>query len=133
MSPNHNNGGLHGCTGNVLPPTSYCGQAVGGGSALVEPFAAISYMEGLSNYLGPDVQVHYARGVASFAEMAEATVFTTAAANGQPGLNAEYFNNPELQGLTRIALSPRGDRGNACRAGIERPTNLQHPVLIVPA
>ena len=33
MSPNHNNGGLHGCTGNVLPPTSYCGQAVGGGSA----------------------------------------------------------------------------------------------------
>jgi len=33
MSLNHNNGGLHGCTGNVLPPTSHRGQAVGGGSA----------------------------------------------------------------------------------------------------
>src|SRR6516164_6815329 len=33
MSLNHNNGGLHGCTGNVLPATSHCGQAVGGGSA----------------------------------------------------------------------------------------------------
>ena len=33
MSPNHNNGGLHGCTGNVLPPKSYCGQAVGDSSA----------------------------------------------------------------------------------------------------
>src|SRR5262249_10608586 len=32
MSPNHNNGGLHGCTGNVLPPTGHRGQAIRGGS-----------------------------------------------------------------------------------------------------
>src|SRR6266436_3928110 len=77
----------------LVGPDAYPAVPVGGGSARVEPFSAVSYMEGLSNYLGPEVQVHYARGVPSFAEMAEATVFTTAAANGQPGLNAEYFNN----------------------------------------
>ena len=91
----------------VVGPDAYPAVPVGGGSARVEPFSAVSYMEGLSNYLGPDVQVHYSRGVPSFAEMAEATVFTTAAANGQPGLNAEYFNNPELQGPPAVSRTER--------------------------
>jgi beta-glucosidase len=46
----------------VVGPDAYPAVPVGGGSARVEPFSAVSYMEGLSNYLGPDVQVHYARG-----------------------------------------------------------------------
>jgi beta-glucosidase len=91
----------------VVGPDAYPAVPVGGGSAGVQPFSAVSYMEGLSNYLAPDVQVHYARGLASFAEMAEATVFTTAAANGQPGLNAEYFNNPELQGPPAVSRTER--------------------------
>jgi beta-glucosidase len=91
----------------VVGPDAYPAVPVGGGSARVEPFSAVSYMEGLSNYLGPDVQVHYARGVPSFAEIAEATVFTTAAANGQPGLNAEYFSNPELQGTPTVSRTER--------------------------
>ena len=82
----------------VVGPNAYPAVPVGGGSARVEPFSAVSFLEGLSNYLGPDVQVHYARGLATFAEMAEATSLTTAATNGQPGINAEYFANPELQG-----------------------------------
>jgi beta-glucosidase len=89
----------------VVGPNAYPAVPVGGGSARVEPFSAVSYLEGLSNYLGPDVQVHYARGILSLAEMAEATIFTTAVTGGQPGLNAEYFNNPDLQGtpaVTRI-------------------------------
>ena len=28
MSPDHNNGGLHECAGDVLPPTSDCGEAI---------------------------------------------------------------------------------------------------------
>src|SRR5262249_38975052 len=84
----------------VVGPDSYPAVPVGGGSARVEPFSSVSFLEGLSNYLGPDIQVHYARGLGTFAEMAEATAFTTAAANGQPGMNAEYFSNPELQGPT---------------------------------
>src|SRR5882672_1640448 len=91
----------------VVGPDAYPAVPVGGGSARVEPFSAVSYLEGLSNYLGQDVQVHYTRGIPSFAEMAEATSFTTAATNGQPGLNAEYFNNPELQGTPAVARTER--------------------------
>ena len=67
----------------------------------------MSYLEGLSNYLGADMQVHYTRGLPSFADMAEATSFTTAATNGQPGLNAEYFNNPDLQGPPAVTRTER--------------------------
>jgi beta-glucosidase len=91
----------------VVGPDAYPAVPVGGGSAGVQPFSAVSYMEGLSNYLGPDVMVHHSRGVPSFAEMAEATIFTTAAANGQPGLNAEYFNNADLQGPPAVSRTER--------------------------
>jgi beta-glucosidase len=91
----------------VVGPDAYPAVPVGGGSARVEPFSAVSYLEGLSNYLGQSVQVHYSRGLQSFAEIAEATDFTTAAANGQPGLNAEYFNNPDLQGSPAISRTER--------------------------
>src|SRR6267142_6840709 len=91
----------------VVGPDAYPAVPVGGGSARVEPFSAVSYFEGLSNYLGPDVQVHYARGMPSFAEMAEATSFTTAATGGQPGLNAEYFDNPDLKGTPAATRTER--------------------------
>src|SRR6266850_1954217 len=91
----------------VVGPDAYPAVPVGGGSARVEPFSAVSYFEGLSNYLGPDVNVHYARGLSSFAEMAEATSFTTAATGGQPGLNAEYFDNPDLKGTPAATRTER--------------------------
>jgi beta-glucosidase len=91
----------------VVGPDAYPAVPVGGGSARVEPFSAVSYLEGLSNYLGQDVQVHYTRGMTSFAEMAEATSFMTAPTNGQTGLNAEYFNNPELQGTPAVTRTER--------------------------
>src|SRR6266496_2024831 len=46
----------------VVGPDAYPAVPVGGGSARVEPFAAVSYLQGLSNYLGSAVQVHYTRG-----------------------------------------------------------------------
>jgi beta-glucosidase len=82
----------------IIGPVAYPAVPVGGGSARVEPFAAVSYLEGLSNYLGTSGQVQTARGVPTIGEMAEATNFYTAATNGRPGLNAEYFNNENLQG-----------------------------------
>jgi beta-glucosidase len=89
----------------IVGPNAYPAVAVGGGSARVEPFNAVSFMEGLSNYLGTSVEVHYVRGIPSLGEMAEATDFTTAAINGKPGLNAEYFDNSELQGTPIVTRS----------------------------
>lgn len=86
----------------VIGPDAYPAVPVGGGSARVQPFAAVSILEGLSNYLGTTAQAFYSHGVPSLTEMAEATSFSTAAANGQPGINAEYFTNLELQGIPFI-------------------------------
>ena len=82
----------------IIGPGAYPAVPVGGGSAQVLPFGAVSLLEGISNYLGTAAPAYYRRGVLSLSEMAEATNFSTAASNGQRGLQAEYFNNMELQG-----------------------------------
>jgi beta-glucosidase len=82
----------------IIGPDAYPAVPVGGGSAGVGPFKATSFLEGLSDYLGAAVRVHYARGVPSLSEMAEATNFNIAATGGPAGLRAEYFNNMDLQG-----------------------------------
>ena len=89
----------------VIGPNAYPAVPVGGGSARVEPFAAVSFLEGLGNYPGTTVPIYYNRGVPTLSEMAEATNFLTAAADGQKGLRAEYFQLAELTGdpkLTRM-------------------------------
>src|SRR5215469_16249550 len=45
----------------VIGPGAYPGQPVGGGSAGVQPFVAISYLQGLSDYLGNGAKVYYQR------------------------------------------------------------------------
>ncbi len=86
----------------VVGPGAHPAIPVGGGSARVEPFTAVSLLEGLSDHLSADVRVYYARGVPPLAELAEATNFTTTATAGQTGVQAEYFNNRDLQGLPAI-------------------------------
>jgi beta-glucosidase len=87
----------------VVGPDAYPAVPVGGGSARVEPFAAVSFLEGLSNALAPSsVNVYYHRGIPSLNEMAQATAFTTAAAQGKPGLTAEYFKTEDLKGVAAV-------------------------------
>jgi beta-glucosidase len=86
----------------IIGPVAYPAVPVGGGSARVEPFVAVSYLEGVSNYLGTSGRVYYSRGVPSLGEIAEATDFSTAASGGRPGLNAEYFSNDKLEGTPSV-------------------------------
>jgi beta-glucosidase len=81
----------------VVGPDAYPAVPVGGGSARVQPFAAVSFLEGISNYPGTRTQTYH-RGLPTLTEMAQATNFSTAATNGQEGLVAEYFANAEMQG-----------------------------------
>ncbi len=82
----------------ILGPTAFPAVPVGGGSARVQPFASVSFLEGISNYLGVGSHTYYSQGLPSLGEMAQATNFSTAAADGTPGLRAEYFTDGELQG-----------------------------------
>ena len=89
----------------LIGPDSYPAVPDGGGSARVQPFVAVSFLEGLTNYLGSAVPVYYSRGVPTVSEMADATNFVVAPAGGQPGIRVEYFGNNELEGkplLSRV-------------------------------
>src|SRR6266581_4201347 len=61
----------------IIGPDAFPAVPVGGGSAEVQPFAAISYLEGLANYPinhpGNPFQVYYDRGVLSYSDLANAT------------------------------------------------------------
>ncbi|HKV42185.1 MAG TPA: glycoside hydrolase family 3 C-terminal domain-containing protein [Blastocatellia bacterium] len=82
----------------VIGPDAYPAVPVGGGSAHVEPFVAVSFLEGLTNAFGTSARVLYHQGLPDLSEMAERTEFSTAPAGGQPGLKAEYFGNGALSG-----------------------------------
>jgi beta-glucosidase len=91
----------------VIGPNAYPAVPVGGGSARVEPFAAASFMEGLSDFLGASANVYYHAGIPTLREVAAATAFSTAAVNGQPGLQLEVFDNLELAGKATLSRVDR--------------------------
>jgi beta-glucosidase len=86
----------------VIGPDAYPAQPVGGGSAAVQPFVAVSFLEGIANYLGTGASTYYKSGIPSLEEMAKQTKFTTEATGGKAGLKAEYFNNADLGGKPGI-------------------------------
>jgi len=57
----------------VIGPNAYPAVPHGGGSATVAPFHAISLLEGLSDELGTDVELHYSRGIEDLHSAAAAT------------------------------------------------------------
>jgi len=87
----------------VIGPDAYPAVPDGGGSARVQPFAAVSFLEGLSNYLGTATPVYYDRGIPTLSEMAQATKFLTADTNGDPGIRVEYFASDDLQGTPLLS------------------------------
>jgi len=86
----------------IIGPDAYPGQPVGGGSAAVKPFIAMSFLEGIANYLGNGAKVYYEPGVPSLEDIAGQTRFTTEANGGQPGLKAEFFENVNLTGSPAV-------------------------------
>jgi beta-glucosidase len=86
----------------IIGPDAYPAVPDGGGSARVQPFAAVSFMEGLSNYVGTGTKTYYSRGLPTLGELADATNFFTEPANGDHGLKAEYFVDAELEGTPAL-------------------------------
>jgi beta-glucosidase len=82
----------------VIGPDAYPAQVGGGGSAEAKPYAAVSYLEGIANYLGGNVKISYDRGIPSLQDMAKMTEFTSEASGGKKGLKAEIFTNLDLTG-----------------------------------
>jgi beta-glucosidase len=82
----------------LIGPNAYPAVPLGGGSATIPPYHAVSPLEGLVNYLGTDANVHHVRGIPSLGSVALNTSFATAPNGGQHGLNTEVFYSAETMG-----------------------------------
>lgn len=91
----------------VIGPDADPAQPGGGGSAEAKPFAPVSYLEGLVNYLGSGTKVYYERGLPTLEDIAKKTEFTTEANGGQRGLKTEVFTNATLSGVPAIIRNDR--------------------------
>jgi beta-glucosidase len=85
----------------VIGPEVYPAVVGGGGSSSVAPFNAVSYLEGIANYLGPNARVLSASDGLTLDEVINRTQFLTSP-GGPRGLKAEYFDNHELQGMPAL-------------------------------
>lgn len=90
----------------VLGPDSYPAVPGGGGSSQTTPFNAVSFMEGISNYLGSEAKVLYAADTPPLNEVFQREQFVTAP-GGEPGLQGEYFNNQDLEGSPALLRTDR--------------------------
>ncbi|HET8654426.1 MAG TPA: glycoside hydrolase family 3 C-terminal domain-containing protein [Longimicrobiaceae bacterium] len=82
----------------VIGPNADPAVILGGGSATVPPFHAVSTLEGISDFLGTGARVLNARGIPSLARAAAMSPFTTAPSGGKPGVTLESFGNADLTG-----------------------------------
>ncbi|MGC1220595.1 MAG: glycoside hydrolase family 3 C-terminal domain-containing protein [Candidatus Sulfotelmatobacter sp.] len=101
----------------VIGPDAYPAQPGGGGSAEAKPFTAVSYLEGVANYLGSGAKVYYERGLPTFEEIADHTEFTTEASGGRRGLKTEFFTNATLSGTPAIVRTDEHVNYQPARGG----------------
>ena len=91
----------------VLGPCAYPGVPVGGGSAAVEPFRTISFLEGISGHVAGRVKVLDAGGLQADDDILDHTPFTVDEKGTQPGLRGEYFHNAKFGGTPQVRVDPR--------------------------
>ena len=82
----------------VIGPNAHPPVPVGGGSARVNPFQAVSFMKGLSDALGEGTDVFYHKGIPDLEEISKATRFYADPSNEVEGMQLELFDNMELAG-----------------------------------
>ncbi len=75
----------------VIGPNGFTTPVLGGGSASIPIFQSVSFLNGISNFLGTNANVTYARGIDSYSNLANQTAFSG-------DVKAEFFDNTELSG-----------------------------------
>lgn len=82
----------------VLGPTATQTVTTGGGSGEVVSFANTNLLVGVSNFVGPQTKVLYARGLRSVNQMSRLTRFTTDSQATTPGVTHTTFAKANLEG-----------------------------------
>ncbi|HYU79161.1 MAG TPA: glycoside hydrolase family 3 C-terminal domain-containing protein [Vicinamibacterales bacterium] len=92
----------------IIGPLAHPAVPVGGGSAAVQPHAAVSFRDGLTSVAGPGVSVSYHRGVAPVTELADRMKFSRDDGGRSAGLDFEGFSNTTLSGRPAVTrVDPR--------------------------
>jgi len=81
----------------VIGPDAYPSVPGGGGSSQTKPFNSVSFLEGISNYLGSDVKVLYAVDIPPLEDVFDRSEFVVSP-DGERGLKGEYFDNEDVRG-----------------------------------
>jgi len=90
----------------VIGPNAFPSVPGGGGSSETKPFNSVSFLEGVSNYLGSAVKVLYAVDTPPLDEVFDHSEFVVSP-GGERGLKGEYFDNEELKGApAMVVVSP---------------------------
>jgi beta-glucosidase len=87
----------------VIGPNAFPSVPGGGGSSQTKPFNSVSFLEGVSNYLGSGVKVLYALDIPPLDDVFSNSTFVTAP-GGEPGLKGEYFDNEKLEGTPSMTV-----------------------------
>ena len=109
----------------VIGPTATQTVMTGGGSGEVVSFANTNLMVGISNFLGEQARVLYARGLYSINQMSRLTHFTTDPEGTTPGVTHVIFGKANLEGeVTRtVTESALGTPGSTRREPEEQELN----------
>ena len=75
----------------VIGPNAFNTPILGGGSASISPFSTVGFLNGISNYVGTNANVTFARGLNNYENLANQTRF-------DGGVSAELFDNWDLSG-----------------------------------
>lgn len=110
----------------VVGPNAHPAVIGGGGSAYTQPTHMVSILDGIRAMVAEKVEIVHATGPVAAREFRAFASCVLETEQGQSGLQAEYFNNPALEGqpvLTRI--DQRVDFWFAERPPVEQVT-VQH-------
>jgi beta-glucosidase len=91
----------------VIGPTAHPAIAGAGGSGYVPTFSAVSVLEGISDKLGADATVTYARGIPLLRILGILSQFKTARENGELGVTVETFADASFSGSPRASRTER--------------------------
>ena len=86
----------------VIGPDAYPAQPVGGGSGAVQPFAAVSFLQGIANYLRQRAPRFTTQPACRrWRRLPARPISPPRPMAVKPGLKAEFFDNANLSGITR--------------------------------
>lgn len=109
----------------VIGPTATQTVTTGGGSGEVVSFASTNLLVGVSNYLGEQAKVLYARGLYSINQMSRLTHFTTDPQGATAGVTHVTYAKANLEGdvTSTVTESTLGTAGSTRREPEEQELN----------